>query len=393
MYPFTYLRRHAAMRRLGRRLERAFKTWIYRALPKSSRPPRTASPDTLAGVRHVLLVRPNFRIGNAVIGARVIQAFAEGRPEIEIDYLGTDTTRELFDGMPLTRYHALSRSMLVRPWKLVQLLIRLRRRQYDLAIQIGEGSLTSWLLIQLCGARQSLGQRGRLEASYDWVSDVSPPHAHELASSLAASLGLACASRPWLVMSERESRCAAARLAGFSGQQAPIGIFVGGHLDKRLPLEFWLELLRGLEQRRQPHLVLLGPEEATLHTPLKSACGEFGRVLPRMPLRDFLAVLANLRRLITPDTGPMHMAAALEIPILALLQVKGSRKFAPKGPNDRVLFRPTPAEVAEEASATLCPYLPLSARDHGSHLTPHLAAGKPAHPTGGNDTPHAYPTG
>ncbi|MGM0701270.1 MAG: hypothetical protein ACQEUG_02595 [Pseudomonadota bacterium] len=43
MFPFTYLRRHTAMRRLGRRLEGAFKAWIYRALPKSSRLPRTAA--------------------------------------------------------------------------------------------------------------------------------------------------------------------------------------------------------------------------------------------------------------------------------------------------------------------------------------------------------------
>lgn len=348
MFPLTYLRRHTAMRRLGRCLEKNAKRWIYRVVARGSRPAQPATSEALHGVRRVLLIRPNFRIGNAVIGARLIQAFAEGRPDIEIDYLGTDTTRTLFDGMPLSRYHALSRSILVRPWRLAQFLVRLRRRKYDLAIQAGENSLTSWLLMQTCGARQRLGQRGRLESSYDWVSHVSPSHAHQRASSLAASLGLVCAARPWLVVSEQERRAAAVKLIGPSGRQASIGIFVGGHLDKRLPLEFWQDLLRELEQRKEPYLVLLGPEEAAMRTPLESASGEFGRVLPQIPLRDFLGVLANLSCLITPDTGPMHMAAALEVPVLALLQVEKSRKFSPRGPSDSILFQPTPSEVAKQ---------------------------------------------
>jgi len=352
MFPFTYLRRHAAMRRMGRGLEKATKRWIYRAVARGSRQSRPATPEALHGARRVLLVRPNFRIGNAVIGARLIQAFAEGCPEIDIDYLGTDTTRVLFAGMPLAQYHAVSRSMLVRPWQLARLVVRLRRRNYDLAVQLGDSSLTSWLLIQCCGARKSLGQRGRLEASHDWVSDVPSSHVYELVSGLAASLGLACVSRPWLVVSEQERGNAVARLTSPTGRRASIGIFVGGHLDKRLPLEFWQDLLRNLERRRQPYVVLVGPEESALRAPLASSTGEFGHVLPQMPLREFLGVLANLRRLITPDTGPMHMAVALEVPVLALLQVKGSRKFSPQGEADLVLFRPTATEVAERICAT-----------------------------------------
>lgn len=349
MFPLTYLRRHTAMRRLGRRLEKTAKRWIYRAVARGSRPARPATSEALHGVRRVLLIRPNFRIGNAVIGARLIQAFAEGRADIEVDYLGTDTTRTLFAGMPLSRYHALSRSMLVRPWRLARLLVRLRQRQFDLAIQAGENSLTSWLLMKTCGARQRLGQRGRLETSYDWVCHVSPSHAHERASSLAASLGLACAARPWLVVSEQERRAGVTRLISPLGLRASLGIFVGGHLDKRLPLEFWQDLLRDLEQRQKPYVVLLGPEEAAMRTPLESVSGEFGRVLPQMPLRDFLGVLANLECLVTPDTGPMHMAAALDVPVLALLQVEGSCKFLPQGPSDQALFRPTASEVAKHA--------------------------------------------
>lgn len=391
MSPLTYLRRHRAMRKLGKRLERGAKAWLYRALTKHARAGRPASPETLQGARRILLVRPNFRIGNAVIGARLIQALTQQRPEIELDYLGTDTTQALFVDMPLAHYHSLSRSMVLRPWRLWRLLVELRRREYDLAVQVGEGSLTSWLFVHLCGARQTMGQRGRLQTTYDWVGEASPQHAHALACTLATPLGLACEPRPWLTVSHRERIAAEAVLAALSLPPAPIGIFIGGHLDKRIPLPFWQALLHELDARGQPHVVLLGPEEASQRRQLEHTLGAHGRLLPPMSLRAFAAVLSQLPRLVTPDTGPMHMAAALGIPVVALLNVPGSGNFAPVGPADLVLFQPDPAEVAERLTkdtlprACAMPRLPRVAakaeqvaatHDHRRFVDPH------AHPAG-----------
>lgn len=383
----TSLRRHSAMRHLGRRLEKGTKSWLYRVLTSDTRPPRQGGDDPLDGVKRVLLVRPNFRIGNAVIAARLIQAFAEQRPDIELDYLGTDTTRVLFKGMPVVHYHALGRDMLLRPWQLIRLRRQLRERQYDLAIQMGGHSLTGWFAIHQANARSTLGQPGRLESRYDWVSPAPPQHAHELARSLATRLGLACVPRPWLVVSPQERRSAAMTLAG--GPSAALGIFVGGHLNKRLPLTFWCELLAELEARQRPYCLLLGPEEASLRSSLEQACGAHGRILPAMPLRDFVAVLANLARLITPDTGPMHIAAALEVPVVALLNIEGSRKFAPRGCDDLIRFQPEPAEVA--ASVTSAPRSPGVSPAPCRQATPVPARGKRS--IEGVPQTHAYPAG
>ncbi|QOR38056.1 glycosyltransferase family 9 protein [Billgrantia diversa] len=394
MFPFTTLRRHPAMRKLGRRLERGAKAFLYRILSRRAGPLRPANPSTLEGVRRVLLVRPNFRLGNAVIGARLIEAIAEQHPHIEVDYLGTDTTRALFLNMPLAHYHALSRDMPLRPWRLFGLLAALRWRQYDLAIQVGEGSLTSWLFTQLCGARRTLGQHGRLEGTYDWVDDPSPEHAHELASSLAASLGLACRPRPWLTLSTQERNAAAATLVGLSVPGTAVGIFIGGHLDKRLPLPFWQTLLQELNARGQPYLVLLGPEEAQYLTALTSSSGVHGRILPPLPLREFAAVLAQLPRLITPDTGPMHMAAALEVPVVALLNVPGSRRFAPRGPADLVLFQPEPTAVADLVSSCPVPAAqPALERVHVPVKPETGATRHRYHDDRGRDNLHAHPAG
>ncbi|WP_111414827.1 glycosyltransferase family 9 protein [Billgrantia lactosivorans] len=391
MFLLTSIRRHPAMRKLGKRLERSAKAWCYRALSLRHRQAKAVTPNVLEGVQRVLLVRPNFRLGNAVIGARFIQALARDRPGLEIDYLGTDTTRALFSGMPLANYHGLSRSMLLGPWRLFSLLGELRRREYDLAIQLGEGSLTGWAFTQLCGARQTLGQPGRLEGTYDWVAEPAPAHAHALASSLAAPLGLACEPRPWLVLSRQEHDAALALLARLSLPPTAVGIFVGGHLDKRLPLRFWQALLRALEARQQPYVVLLGPEEARHLPALASTCGVHGRLLPPLPLREFAAVLAQLPQLVTPDTGPMHMAAALAVPVMALLNVPGSRRFAPEGPADLVLFQPDPETVAEHVSHRQEAARPAPQPRREAHG--HAAPAHPGHDDRRRDRLHAHPAG
>lgn len=340
----TQVRRHDGMRRLGKRLERRCKSMAYSLLARFSRESQTVSPETLQNVHRVLLVRPNFRLGNAVIGARLIEAFASSRPDIAIDYLGTDTTSQLFKHMPLQRYYAHSRSFSWRVWALIRLILALRRNRYDLAIQVGEGSLTSWLFLQLCGASRLLGQSGRLQHTYDWLLDGTARHAYDLSGNIAQALGLTCQRLPWMIVTKDEASHVETLLPSAT-RGGVVGLFVGGHLDKRLPLNFWLSLLEALNESRERYLVMLGPEEEQHRSALIKACGTQGRILPLLPLRDFAAALTHVITLITPDTGPMHIASALGVPVVAVLNSDKSYKFVPHGIADKALYQPSAEDV------------------------------------------------
>lgn len=370
MTVLTRLRRHTAMRRLGKTLEKSAKAWLYRRLANSSDPAH-AFPATLDGVTRVLLVRPNFRIGNALISARLIDAFARARPDIEIDYLATDTTVSLFKGMPLTHCHALSRDMLVRPWKLLALWRTLRQRRYDLAIQVADTSLTGWLCLKAAGARRTLGANARLAGHYDAVYPLplGQTHAYDMAATIAHSLGLDCETRPWMMISDTEQAQAQTQLKQLSHVPFDVGVFVGGHLNKRLPLAFWQALCDALNARGIRFILLIGPEEAALQPALQHHVGRHGHIAPSMPLRTFAATLGQLPRIITPDTGPMHMAVALDVPVTAVLNTAGSRKFAPRGHADQVLLSPTPAEVVDTITQTTCS-VPVSPCATGDVISP-----------------------
>ncbi|NOG30845.1 glycosyltransferase family 9 protein [Halomonas sp. TBZ9] len=319
----------------------------------------------------MLLVRPNFRIGNALISARLIDAFARARPDIEVDYLATDTTASLFKGMPLAHCHALSRDMLVRPWKLLALWRTLRHRRYDLAIQVADTSLTGWLCLKGAAARFTLGANARLAGSYNAVYTLpsGQTHAYDMAATIAHSLGLDCETRPWIVISEPEQAQAQAQLKQISRDPFDVGVFVGGHLNKRLPLAFWQSLCGALNARGIRFILLIGPEEAALQSALQHHVGHYGHIAPNMPLRTFAATLEQLPRLITPDTGPMHMAVALGVPVTAVLNTAGSQKFAPRGYADQVLLSPTPAEVVDTITQTTCS-VPISPCATGDSVAP-----------------------
>ncbi|WP_187776106.1 glycosyltransferase family 9 protein [Salinicola corii] len=227
----------------------------------------------------------------------------------------------------------------------------LRKENYDLAIQVGEGSVTSWLFTHLCGAKKNLGQRGRLQNTYDWLVDGKTNHAYELPSAIAHSLGLSCESLPWMVVSEMEHARAEALLK-VSSRGGVVGVFVGGHLDKRLPLDFWQAQIRELNMTGEGYVVMVGPEEEHYRPYLEQCCGSQGQILPLMPIREFAAVLTHIITLITPDTGPMHMATALGVPVIAILNARKSHKFCPQGIADKILFRPTPRDVTTVLSAS-----------------------------------------
>jgi ADP-heptose:LPS heptosyltransferase len=54
-------------------------------------------------------------------------------------------------------------------------------------------------------------------------------------------------------------------------------------------------------------------------------------------LLTLAAILERLDLLITGDTGPMHLAAAVATPIVAVFGPSDPARYAPRGPLDRVV--------------------------------------------------------
>src|SRR5262249_3911566 len=65
---------------------------------------------------------------------------------------------------------------------------------------------------------------------------------------------------------------------------------------------------------------------------------------PQLGIRDFAAMLSRCTLVVTGDTGPMHLAAAVGTPTVAVFRTTNAQSYAPRGPLHRAIQ--TPAEEA-----------------------------------------------
>lgn len=336
-------------RKAGKRIEIGLKRLLDRVLRRVLRATADGSLDDVRDVRRVLLVRPNFRIGNTLLATPLVAALHRRFPAASIDVLAGDVTAALLEQLPLDRVHTVSRGFLARPWRFVALFCELRRCSYDVAVDGGMSSFSGGLYAYLTGARHRIGHRGAADPFLTVRLPVPARTGHvcDRFAAFARQLGDPSADRPLYAVSSHEAREAEARLAELLAGQvwhgAFVALFVGGHMDKRWPVERWLALVDELVACGCPLLVFVGPEERDLvprfaeHAP--------GVVVPPGGLRAFAALLARATLVVTPDSGALHLSVALGRPTVALLQRERSLRFRPRGPDDLVLLRPDVADV------------------------------------------------
>jgi len=339
--------RSASAQRLGHAIGRAGREISGRVLDAVLPMRPSTSLDDVGDVRRLLLVRPNFRIGNTLLTNALVLGIHERFPDARLEILTGDTTTSLLAELPIDAVHLMSRSFVRKPWEFVALFWRLRRERFDVAIEAGFGSFSGGLYAFLTGARHRVGYEGR-GARFLTVRlpRVGVDHAYDDAVVFARALGSSCPDRPVYRQTavEEEDALRFLRETGLaaSGEVAPfVAVFVGGHLHKRWPHDRWQALLRRLEAEGVPLVVFVGPEEATFAPELRAALPASVRIVPPQSLRRFAALLARARLLVTIDSGPMHLGVALGVPILALLQSEKSLFYRPRGEEDRSIARPS----------------------------------------------------
>lgn len=348
------------MRRFGKTVEHGFKKTLYTLFHLVAKTPRQVAEDEITNVRRILLLRPNFRIGNTLISTPLIAVFRTRFPLARIDYLGADSTVALLAHFPLDRIYSMSRSFILHPWTYLRLLFRLRREKYDLAVQIGNDSFSGMLSMMATGARYKMGSGKWARGICNIVVDTScSNHAYDDPQYYGQALGTPCRNRPFYIVSSEENDAAQVLLEkiGFAGphQTHPfIAFFVGGHKNKRWPFQCWKTLADKLvsANNRIRILVLIGPEEMAMMSQMQASPTFAGiPILPPMPLRTFAALLSHARMVVTPDTGPMHLSVAVDAPTIAILQSSMSLRYAPRGELDIALLKPSIDQVYEAISA------------------------------------------
>jgi heptosyltransferase-1 len=86
-------------------------------------------------------------------------------------------------------------------------------------------------------------------------------------------------------------------------------------------------------------IVLWGPGEQSLAEAVQASSGGAARVAPSTSLGDLVAVLSDAALLVSGDTGPLHIGAAVGVPIVGLYGPTDPARNGPWAQDDECVSR------------------------------------------------------
>lgn len=309
--------------------------------------------------RRVLLLRLE-RIGDLLMILDAIDAVRARAPEAEIGLAVGSWNAELARLIP-----AVDRvDTIDAPWlsqegtrspvpEVARRIAGWRRDDLDLAINF-EPDIRSNALLAASGARRRVGYATGGGGEFLTTALRYDQTAHTATNALRlVELALPGSGSPadraagtmlrTALRIPEEARARADRLLAAHDRRGPlVGINpAAGRAIKEWPVERFAAAATDLAERDQATIVLLGSvaERATAGA-VRDAMPEHVRRIDLAgdaPLVDLAAVLARLSVLVTPDTGPMHLAAAMGTPVVGVFGPSDPVRYAPLTPRSAVV--------------------------------------------------------
>ena len=224
---------------------------------------------------------------------------------------------------------------------------RMREARYDAAIDL-QGLLKSAILARASGAARVIGfsiwhlreksarpfytetdRRGRLEADHVIVKNLR----------LLSALGVHDERVEFPLAAVESPALTAVRAAV---ENRPFALLNPGAAwpNKRWPAERFGEVAAFLREIRGiASFVLWGPGEEGLAGAVVDASGGAARIAPRTGLPDLLALCRAASLMVSGDTGPLHIAAAVGTPIVAIFGPTDPHRNGPWAPEDITVSR------------------------------------------------------
>jgi ADP-heptose:LPS heptosyltransferase len=250
--------------------------------------------------------------------------------------------------------------------EIARLACRLRRARYDVALDL-HAFYETGLLALYSGAPVRVGPR-RQNRSLSWAYTVLAPQedltAHVLDRYLAvtSAVGAAAAGIETTLSPPPEAEAmAATRLADFAvAGDTLVGVNPGaGFEGRRWPAECYVELGRRLASRGCKLLVFAGPEEPGLGAELAARIGPAALGCDGRSISELAALMRRCALVVSNDTGPSHVSAAVGTPTLVLMAGNaGPSPFAVRGERHKLIYGETILAIGvDEVEAASCAML------------------------------------
>ena len=295
----------------------------------------------------VLIVRLS-SLGDIVHALPVAACIRQAFPNAIIDWVVDERNAEFLSLVPsLDRVITLrTRS---RPWLLgfLECCRILRARSYDVALDV-QGLAKSALLAHLCGAERVIGfktpfLRERWAGFFysETVDPGEPTHVIEQNLGLLTSLGVQ--SETWDFPIAKVKREVFSRVQVFIDRVGSRFVVLNPNSawpNKCWPTEKFGALAFRMYQLYQlKSVVLWGPEEKVRAQAVVSASNGTALLAPPSDLETLVELVRAGTILVSGDTGPLHIAAAVGTPVVGIYGPSDPARNGPWSAKDVVVSR------------------------------------------------------
>lgn len=296
----------------------------------------------------ILVIKPS-SLGDIIHALPFLKAVKDTFPEADVDWVISNSLKPLLEGHPLI--HELiplnkdawnkMGNLPATVSEISAFCKRLRSSHYDMAVDL-QGLLRSGLIARAARADRKIGFADAREGSR-FFYDVKVPvaeHAHAVDKCLKAAeaLGAQAETAAFLLPVDAS---AAARVKGLLGTVKYIVIVPSARwVSKRWPSKRFARLISMISL---PCVLAGGREDAIIAERITDAVREHPdsahpvternmiNFCGKTDFRELTALIAGATAVVSNDSGPMHIAAALGVPTIAIFGPTDPVKTGPYG--------------------------------------------------------------
>ena len=270
---------------------------------------------------------------------------AAGKPANEVVEL-SGYANEIFE---VDRVSLRDGNKLVSIGRIIKFVRQVRQAKFDFVIDLHSLSETN-LLGYLSGASHRLYSR-RPGRSLDYLANFKPRppveeqsrHAVDRYLDVIQPLGIKNAPRvPVLKTSSAGDSAVDALLKkekALSGELL-VGLFPGaGHITRRWPLENYAQLADHLIRNDRVRVIVFsGPEEREMVSHMRTVFPPATIFFDRLTIPQLVSAQSRLTVMVSNDTGPAHLAAAVGAPVIVIMDRLTPHHFVPLGDHHRFIY-------------------------------------------------------
>jgi len=297
--------------------------------------------------KNILITKPS-SLGDIVLALPALTALHRSFPDAKISWLVRPEFAPLLENHPhLTEIIVFDRKLLGKAWfhsgafgSLVSLVRRLRRSKFDVVFDF-QGLLRTASLARLSGCKKRFGMANAREFASIFYThkipqDIDCIHMVDYYLKIIKAAGATELDVEFVFPQNSKAPDSVGRL--LASHEVPndnYAVFVpsSAHRDKCWPAERFAALAEKISSQFGTSIVVTGSaSEAGIIESLKEkANAPIVSLAGKTSLSELIALLEGARVVISNDTGPGHIAAALGVPIVLLFGRTNPYRLTPYG--------------------------------------------------------------